>query len=559
MKKKMVWLMAAAAAAALWVPAETVITSPTGTPDESDVVLETTVEQVKNLPADTVEAVGDAVMYTADEARNAWHGVQSAFEGEKPRDAARRQGFAETDAAWDRTGDIQLRSYAVSAAVGEEINALGPEGASPVDARGFFPGVPFPKGASAWYRPDTRRLVVFNTPDNLLAAEDMLSRHHRAEREYKQVQIEAKFIEVSQSTLNQMGFTWRIENVIGDDGVRLFDDWQINDNQDLLSAGLRSAAGAFGGAPGAGSMVLTKSGWMPLRVVINALEQAGDSDVLSAPSLTTLDGRKAEIWVGEDREIPKSFNVGSEAVNVHIEHDDWDSELMGVHFAVTPELLPENRIRLELNPKVVDLIGYDSYQVSPEASMMMINGGWADRYMVRGKYPILNLPGEGISTAWNRISATLSSLYFPGSEIDSDNPTDYPEDIPDPNNPGTWGDGNNNNPNQGYTSDFRMYQHEEHGVPLAPIVGQLPSFRVREIKTQVKVNDGSTVGLGGLIYDRLETFKDKVPVLGSIPLVGRLFRSEGERSIKRNLMIFVTADRLDNSGQTRSELALQQQ
>jgi general secretion pathway protein D len=72
----------------------------------------------------------------------------------------------------------------------------------------------------------------------------------------------------------------------------------------------------------------------------------------------------------------------------------------------------------------------------------------------------------------------------------------------------------------------------------------------------VDVADGSTVGLGGLIYNRLETYKDKVPVLGSIPLVGRLFRSEGERNIKRNLMIFVSATQVSNGGQRKSEITL---
>jgi len=54
--------------------------------------------------------------------------------------------------------------------------------------------------------------------------------------------------------------------------------------------------------------------------------------------------------------------------------------------------------------------------------------------------------------------------------------------------------------------------------------------------------------MGGLIKESVERFKDRVPVLGSIPLVGRFFRSEGERSIKKNLLIFVTANRIDSTG-----------
>ena len=46
---------------------------------------------------------------------------------------------------------------------------------------------------------------------------------------------------------------------------------------------------------------------------------------------------------------------------------------------------------------------------------------------------------------------------------------------------------------------------------------------------------------GGLIREDLIAFEDKVPLLGDIPLLGRLFRSEGHESRKRNLIIFVTA------------------
>ena len=93
-------------------------------------------------------------------------------------------------------------------------------------------------------------------------------------------------------------------------------------------------------------------------------------------------------------------------------------------------------------------------------------------------------------------------------------------------------------------------------LPVPTLTAQLPYYRLREITTQVTVEDGSTVGMGGLIYDKLETYKDKVPVLGSIPLIGRLFRSEGEKSVKRNLMIFVTATQVGIDGRKASDLAL---
>jgi general secretion pathway protein D len=76
----------------------------------------------------------------------------------------------------------------------------------------------------------------------------------------------------------------------------------------------------------------------------------------------------------------------------------------------------------------------------------------------------------------------------------------------------------------------------------------LPHFRVRQVTTSVVVWDGQTVVLGGLIAENVTKLKDKVPVLGDLPVVGRLFRSESSQTKKKNLMIFVTPTILDPAG-----------
>jgi general secretion pathway protein D len=75
-----------------------------------------------------------------------------------------------------------------------------------------------------------------------------------------------------------------------------------------------------------------------------------------------------------------------------------------------------------------------------------------------------------------------------------------------------------------------------------------PIFSTREITTEVTVFDGATVVMGGLTRDEVKTVNDKVPVLGDIPGLGRLFRSEGETRQKRNLLIFVTANLVSPGG-----------
>ena len=61
----------------------------------------------------------------------------------------------------------------------------------------------------------------------------------------------------------------------------------------------------------------------------------------------------------------------------------------------------------------------------------------------------------------------------------------------------------------------------------------------REIKTTVLADDGETIVLGGLTTDDLQVNKSKVPLLGDIPVLGRLFSSESERRVKRNLLVFL--------------------
>jgi general secretion pathway protein D len=76
-----------------------------------------------------------------------------------------------------------------------------------------------------------------------------------------------------------------------------------------------------------------------------------------------------------------------------------------------------------------------------------------------------------------------------------------------------------------------------------------PIFSIRRINTQVSIWDGQTVAMGGLIREDVQKVNDKVPILGDIPLAGRLFRSNVDQKIKKNLIIFVTARLLDASGQ----------
>lgn len=61
----------------------------------------------------------------------------------------------------------------------------------------------------------------------------------------------------------------------------------------------------------------------------------------------------------------------------------------------------------------------------------------------------------------------------------------------------------------------------------------------RSIKTSVMVEDGQVIVLGGLMEDSFRDRQEKVPLLGDIPLLGRLFRYDSTQKVKQNLMVFI--------------------
>jgi len=80
----------------------------------------------------------------------------------------------------------------------------------------------------------------------------------------------------------------------------------------------------------------------------------------------------------------------------------------------------------------------------------------------------------------------------------------------------------------------------------API--QRPIVSRRTLTTKVTVSDGSVLALAGLMESRRSTRKSKIPVLGDLPLIGGLFRSQSDLDRKTNLLIFVKATILDGEG-----------
>ncbi|MBQ7252730.1 MAG: hypothetical protein IJS32_09050 [Kiritimatiellae bacterium] len=350
-------------------------------------------------------------------------------------------------------------------------------------------GVPFPAGAKCQYR--NSRLIVRNTADNLEIFERILQEFNVVP---SQIEIEARFIEVNQTDLDELGLQWILN-----------DNWEIahqkngngriqmNANSTGATQGLRffgtggtdgaiapmTAATAASSTTGASLLgnILSFSGVLTnpeATLVIQALSQHGGSDLLSAPRVTARSEEPAMIQVVKEIIYPTEFSVTQPSVdsdgNVTMgpiaEPGSFTTRATGVILSVTPTVGPDGyTIELVLAPEVCELV--DWIQYGSEI-----------------KIPVI---GEGDSA-----------------------------------------------------SDA-IYQTWAYNMPA-------PVFTSRNVTTKISVWDGHTVVLGGLIREELVTIKDKIPILGDIPLIGRLFRSEGQNSTKKNLLIFVTARLVDPSG-----------
>ncbi len=381
-----------------------------------------------------------------------------------------------------------------------------------MDMRSFFSTVPFPPGTSAQYNQEFRVLLVRNAPKNIETVSKLLDRYNRKtlEERSRQVEIETKFIEVSQGALDELGFDWIIgtpgENISSDTltmpgGQTLFTD-SLRTGQDALgrsvdaggrATSFNSYANATTDPAGtgmigtAGELLVQKvKGNLKIDLLIRALERTAGSDLLSAPKILTKSGETASIHVGEVHWFPSAYDVKIERyAPPSLVPLDYLEERTGVMLKVTPELDPENgTINMKLSPEIRELAGFDE---------------------------------QHVSTIWPEYGN--ESL-----DMNSDTPA-------------------NNN-----LIDFLTLREESRTVNADRLIARRPVFKTRKVDTTVTIEDGSTIAMGGLIKEQLETFKDSVPLLGKIPLLGRLFRSEGERNVKRNLLIFVTANQVDASG-----------
>ncbi len=397
-------------------------------------------------------------------------------------------------------------------------------------------GVPFPTGAFAQYVPAGSKLIVRNTPDAIDLVDFIVDAAVGVQP--TQVEIESKFLEITQNNLKELGFDWLVGPFSIGGGVYGAGGTQgSGTNADPtspnpanfpftsggapigasgapnggypLTGGLRTGVGtSTASAVSANSIDALLAGVLPganfaapaifgvsgiftnpqFQVVIRALDQKKGVDLMSAPKVTTKSGHKAIVRVVREFPYPTEFNPpeppppstggGSGGVIVL---SPGSIITTGVVTPTTPTAFETRNLGVTL--EVEPVVGPDGYTIDLNLSPEVVE---FDGFVNYG-------------------SPIFGAQY---------NPLTFSIDTP---------------------------------VLTENVINQ-PIFSTRKVTTSVSIWDGQTIALGGLIREDVQKVQDKVPLLGDIPLAGRLFRSNVDQKIKRNLIIFVTARLMDAEG-----------
>lgn len=397
-------------------------------------------------------------------------------------------------------------------------------------------GVSFPDGASAQFIPSSSRLIVRNNQSNMDLIDSLVAISNSTPP--TQVEIQAKFLEVTQNNLEELGFDWLLgqfglpfgTGVYGSGGTQGNQQGYLNSlgapldlNQVFpltggagapaglsnpvtsnsvvtggtgqLTRGNRSGATAiranaldgllFGSPVGPAAGVLSIAGIFTnpqFQVVLRAMSQSKGIDLMSAPSVTTKSGMMATI------DIVREFIYPS----------DYD-----------PPQIPQEQSGTAVNPAV---------PATPSQWTMEPIG------VVLEVEPTIGPDGYTIELNLRPKVTEFEGFINYGSPIYTVAPVRA-------------------------ITDANVAVIGTTQVLLTENTINQPVFSIREVTTNVTIYDGQTIVLGGLMREDVQKVQDKTPIIGDIPIAGRLFRSESSLHQKRNLIIFVTANLVDPAGQ----------
>jgi general secretion pathway protein D len=266
-------------------------------------------------------------------------------------------------------------------------------------------------------------------------------------------------------------------------------------------------------------------------MILHMLSQRSDTDLLSSPKVLTRPGEEAIIKVVTEFIYPTDYDVqlssssgssggygnssSSSSVMAIVEPQSFTMREVGVILDVTPTLTDDgNLIDLELDTQVVDEPTWKNYGMKIPYS---------------GNTSLESF--EGIGDIFTGLAAIFGSLGQAGQ--------DALQEMAKPILASTT---------ETATTALANLSNQDGNIQYYDVPMEQPFFHTRSINSKVSVYPGATIVMGGLITEARRAMDDKIPFLGDIPFIGRLFRSHSEYTSKRNLLIFVTTRLVDTRG-----------
>ncbi len=361
-------------------------------------------------------------------------------------------------------------------------------------------GVPFPEGASASYMAATNTLRVVNTATN----QDYIAQIIDALTKIEPVMVSVKvtMIKVEQTRLQELGFDWFLEGGGGDDLV--------------LSGGTQgNGRDATDVTPQSGSSVLNpitagnRSGdsATPAGSIDSLIEnQSSRQASAPAPGVLSVYGRFNDSYIqGIMRGLDQKKGVDLMAQPAVVTRSGQASSI-----AIVREFMYATEYEPPEVPNSVDG-GAGTIPVTPATPTAFEK---QDVGMTLEVTPVADAGKQYIAVTLNPTFSDFDGFVNYGSPIN--------------------------------TSGEGLLGNET--VELTKNAILMPIFSKQRLSTTVDVADGSTVVVGGLIQEVVQNVEDKTPVLGSIPIIGRLFQSNAKKPVTKMVLFMVNVELMDPTG-----------
>ncbi len=465
----------------------------------------------------------------------------------------------QTGTKWKRTGSVvvistkalaseklEVRSYNVppgflsSAPMGEEAaggddpfaaGGAGEDAASglkvrKVNAREFLErsGVPFPQGATADFERSSGRLIVRNTEANLDLVQTLVDQ--LKQKSPRQVEVRMTILQASENRLKELGFDW-LMGYFNVGGGRMFGSGGTYGNTGRSTVpSLDYPLFAPAGTPSAFGVLQEPIGTFPMT--------AGNRSSGDLKTHTSIDDLLTkDRYLGEPtRRSPgmfaligaftdPQFQVVIRALNQKKGIDVSSSNTVVVK---SGQIAKAASVREILYPTDYDPPQIpQTFQGTPGAAAPVTPA----------------TPTSFESRATGSLLEVEATISEDGSQVDL---TLAPEFV-------TF-DGfiNYGTPINSYSAGERIIL--TRNAILRPVFSTM-----RMPQTAVTVYDGNTLVIGGLQEMRESAIEDKIPILGDLPLVGRLFRSSVKESSRKAILFFVQVKVIDPAGMAIREMA----